>query len=293
MPYPWDEYRSVESRPSIECGLGAIRRTDAVDLADSRREGLRPPGLRPPFDRGQLRLHGRRHRGGQGDAIPSTTRPRGAPTGLDRVLHGDPCRPETVRLVRTLAESLGFRTTIDRIEGRRSSSERPPLEPTSRLGRLTGASARRVRPRSVRGSPPPAFPSLRAVFPDATFGNDGFLNALDSVRHDHPAIAQFVERLQERNIALSASWRELYLRLMDETEVGGGATSRASSASRSPISSPRSATPTTTWPDPGGNCRRRGESPRPLAPCPLRLPGEPSWRWNLPQPAGKASGGGG
>ena len=137
---------------------------------------------------------------------------------LDRVLHGDSRRAGAVRLLWALAENLGFRATIDRIGGRRSSSETP----TAGTYLTAWAINRVLDPESATQLGPWVATTdlpLLAGFPDAAFVKDGFLNALDSVCHDEPAIAQVIDHTRELDIALSARWRELHPLPQGETEV--------------------------------------------------------------------------
>jgi hypothetical protein len=137
---------------------------------------------------------------------------------LDRVLHGDSRRAGAVRLLWALAEDLRFRATIDRIGGRKSSSETP-----SAGTYLTAWAINRVLdPESATQLGPWVATTdlpLLTGFPDEAFVKDQFLNALDTVCHDEPAIAQVIDRTRDLDIALSDRWRELHPLPSGEKEV--------------------------------------------------------------------------
>ena len=143
---------------------------------------------------------------------------KGPGSVLDRVQHHDSRRAGAVRLLWTLAEDLKFRETINRI-GSRSSAPDSPSPGT----RLTAWAINRVLdPESATQLGPwvatTDLPVL-AGFPEEAFTKDDFLNALDTVCHDEPAIAQVIDHTRDLDIALSARWRELHPLPKGEKEV--------------------------------------------------------------------------
>ncbi|MGI0054154.1 MAG: IS1634 family transposase [Thermoplasmata archaeon] len=137
---------------------------------------------------------------------------------LDRVAHGDSRRAGAVRLLWTLAEDLGFPKEIDRIGGRRSSSETPSAGTYLTLWAIN----RVLDPeRATQLGPWVATTDLPLLsgFPDETFTKDAFLNALDTICHDDPATAQVLDHTRGLDLALSARWRELHPLPKGESEV--------------------------------------------------------------------------
>ena len=143
---------------------------------------------------------------------------KGTGSVLDRVQHHDSRRAGAVRLLWALAEDLKFRETIDRIGSRSSSLDSP--SPGTHL--TTWAINRVLDPESATQLGPwvatTDLPVL-AGFPEEAFTKDDFLNALDTVCHDEPAIAQVIDHTRELDIALSARWRELHPLPKGEMEV--------------------------------------------------------------------------
>ncbi len=145
-------------------------------------------------------------------------RPKGVGSIVDRIQHGNSRRAGAVRLLWSLAEDLRFRETIDRIGGRSSAPDAP--SPGTYL--TDWAINRVLDPESATQLGPwvgtTDLPVL-AGFPDEAFTKDDFLNALDIVCHDEPAIAQVIDHSRDLDIALSARWRELHPLPRGEKEV--------------------------------------------------------------------------
>ena len=137
---------------------------------------------------------------------------------MDRVQHHDSRRAGAVRLLWALAEDLKFRETIGRIGSRSSSLDSP--SPGTHL--TAWAINRVLDPESATQLGPwvatTDLPVL-AGFPEEAFTKDDFLNALDTVCHDEPAIAQVIDHTRDLDIALSARWRELHPLPKGEKEV--------------------------------------------------------------------------
>lgn len=137
---------------------------------------------------------------------------------LDRVQHHDSRRAGAVRLLWTLAEDLEFRETINRIGSRSSVPDSP--SPGTHL--TVWAINRVLDPESATQLGPWVATTdlpLLTGFPDEAFTKDDFLNALDTVCHDEPALAQVIDHTRDLDIALSARWRELHPLPQGEKEV--------------------------------------------------------------------------
>jgi len=143
---------------------------------------------------------------------------KGPGSVLDRVQHHDSRRAGAVRLLWALAEDLKFRETINRIGSRSSAPDSP--SPGTHL--TVWAINRVLDPESATQLGPwvatTDLPVL-AGFPDEAFTKDDFLNALDTVCHDEPSVAQVIDHTRDLDIALSARWRELHPLPRGEKEV--------------------------------------------------------------------------
>jgi hypothetical protein len=137
---------------------------------------------------------------------------------LDRVRHHDSRRAGAVRLLWALAEDLRFRETIDRIGSRNAA----PDSPSSGTHLTAWAINRVLDPESATQLGPWVATTdlpLLTGFPEEAFTKDDFLNALDTVCHDEPSVAQVIDHTRDLDIALSARWRELHPLPKGEKEV--------------------------------------------------------------------------
>lgn len=137
---------------------------------------------------------------------------------LGSVTHGSSRRAGAVRLLWNQAEDLQFRATIDRICGAKSTRETPSPGTCLTLWAIN----RVLDPESCTQLGPWVATTdlpLLAGFPDEAFTKDDFLDSLDAICHDEPAVAQVIDHTRALDRALSTRWRELHPLPQGEKEV--------------------------------------------------------------------------